>query len=173
MIFAGFATVYLFEESAFLLIYPLLYIATIIASFIGIFIFGSFDENIDDVDDSAEELAWWLKIIDYRHQPISISLIVFVLSIFSYHIFDAAHIKLENLSYMTHREGPMIQFISALILPIFLMAFLYISHNFNFLGFRPIRHKKEFFTLIHVIDLAVSSMALICWILLLVAYCVT
>jgi hypothetical protein len=114
------------------------FIVVLSYSFVRIIIYEDFEEKAETESKNCEnnELSWWLKLIDYRNQPISISLILFIVVILSYQIFDNYDFELEgsysgsSRHYMTLAEGTLF-----LTYPILVSSFIYISHHYNFLGF--------------------------------------
>ena len=72
------------------------FIVVLSYSFIRIIIYEDLEDKEETEGENSEsnELSWWPKLIDYRNQPISISLILFIVIIISYQIFDNLHLNL-------------------------------------------------------------------------------
>ena len=142
----------------------LVFIAVFTYSFVRIIIFEDFEEKADQHLPPIK-LSWWLRI-NYRSQPISIYLVLFILIILSYHTFDYYNLYLEDpLSSSTNRgEMTLSGSVSFLLFPILLSSFTYISHNYHFFKFRRVAPSKNDMTFVHVAELMITGLALFIWV---------
>ena len=129
-----------------------------------------FDE--DELKPIQKRKTKLLRLIDYRYQPISISLVLFTSIIIYYSLFNPYGVlhDYESIDTSSRYAISLPQLVQLLIFPIYYSLFLYISHNYNFLGFQKIYVSKNKVIWIYFFEIIVCGPAFLIWIISLIDF---
>ena len=149
------------------LISPMLFCGMVVAAFL----YAMYHEDVQTEDDeqlkpNTAKIRRLMSLIDYRNHFFSLSLILFIVIIFSY-LFTKdlgyTFAEISGMNVMTLEGG--IYCLSGLV---FLCGFVYIIHHEDFLGVQQARQSYEKVLRIHFLELGFVGLVFFIWLISLV-----
>lgn len=148
----------------------------IIAIFIAFVLVMQYRDSPTDKDDEPDHLSRliYFRMTDYRKHPISLSLVLFTVIVMYYAWINPFGVMDDYQMIDTSRYSSSLpEYISFLIIVIFLDVFIYISQNHHFFGLRKMHVSNDVLLMVQFAEMIICGVCCLLWIISVVTFVYT